>query len=271
MASTTMSFGKLYRNSSRSVWSIRRQLATIPYSNSPNDVFVRGNYLSSATITVPLRGASITPTDSIYTDLTVIIFKGFPASYMTTTTENSNWFYANDYTNNNQTGINCVCKSNGNDVLTSGFNYNTLETFALTPLLYFHGNPVINAATDTLVTFSNPEITAEGKRMENWLQSSSATDWGNRLFVGVYHNSTAVTWTNGSTTGIDLNWVFPYLPSDTSTMTQYIDLTLNYGSGIVKYHNGSEWVDCEALYYDGSEWKQCEAKYYDGSEWKVLG
>lgn len=49
-----------------------------------------------------------------------------------------------------------------------------------------------------------------------------------------------------------------------------ITLTINYeyNHKTVKYHNGSNWVECVPYYYDGSNWVQCDPYYYDGTSWK---
>ena len=270
MAGTTIQFGKANFNGSSTVWSVRRQILSLPVSRVPAEIFVAPNIVSaSSTITIPLRGGSTIPASGVYDNLKVVIFKGFNDDYIGSGNSRSNWMYGNNYTNSTsgQTGMNFICKESTSGMEEYGFQYGLIDNYVLTPLAYFSGSATLQAATDGLVTFSNPVFTSAGKKLENWLPSMvSNTDFENKLCVAVYHDSADVTWTDSSGGQTDLLWAYPSLKTE-----QYATLTLNYGTGAIKYHNGSEWVDCEALYYDGTTWRQCEVNYHDGSSWHTIG
>ena len=257
MASTTIQFGKANFNGSSTVWSIRRQILTLPVSKVPSEVFVSPNMASiSSTISIPLRGSSTIPASGVYDNLKVVIFKGFNENSFGTGDSRSNWMYGNNYSNatSGQTGMNFLCKESTSGMEEYGFQYGLIDNYILNPLAYFSGSATLPVADDKIVTFSNPIFTQVGKKLENWLPSmSSNTDFENKLCVGIYHDSPDVTWTDSNGGSTDLLWAYPSL-----TKEQYATLTLNYGTSAVKQYNGSEWIDCEFLQYDGANWTLCE-------------
>lgn len=261
MATTTLTFGPGYKNSANNIWSIRRQVLTIKPNTDTSSIFTSPNRpISSLTsITLPFRSGEYIPASKIYDNIKVIIFKGFNDSYIDTETSNANWFvFTGDH--------NGLAKESSSNITGAGFIYNNINTLATTPLAYFSGNvTVTSSAQDLTATFSNPTFTDAGKSLANWYVSTSDDDYAkNRLYVGVYHDSTT-NWTDASGNEATLNWTYP--TSDTGSI-----LTLGYSAGaIVKYYNGSSWQDCEVCYYNGSSWQPCEIQYYDGSAWQIIG
>lgn len=274
VSSTTIQFGKANFNENSSgdtiVWSIQRQVLSLPKARVPAEIFAAPNIASvSSTITIPLRGDSIIPASGVYDNVKVVIFKGFNNNFISTGNANTNWFPGKNSSNDKtgQTGMNFMCKENSSSLTTAGFRYGLIDTLALTPLAYFSGSATLETQKSKVVTFSNPTFTEAGKRLENWLPSLTDDDnYTNKLYVGVYHDSADITWRDSDGASCDLLWAWPSLTTD-----QYVTLTLNYGAGIIRYYTGSEWVDCEAYYYDDTAWKQCEIKYRDSSEWKTIG
>lgn len=269
MASTILKFGKTFFNSSQSVWSIRRQVLSLPLSGIPSEVFVSPNTpITTSTITVPLRGDSTIPSGGFYDNIKVVVFKGFEEDFINTGNSKTNWLQGNDYSANGQTGMNFLCKESDSSLGSAGFQYGVIDDLIIQPLAYFSGTAFIDARTDTNITFRNPIFTDDGQKLENWLPSTTdEEDYENKLFVGIYHDSSEVTWTDSNGSSCDLNWARPNSSSETY---QYAVLTLDYGSRGVKYYINNEWKDCEVHYYDGSNWKQCEVNYYDNG-WKSIG
>jgi hypothetical protein len=270
MASTTIQFGKAHFNGSSTVWSIRRQILTLPVSRVPSEIFASPNIASvSSTITIPLRGGSTIPASGVYDNLKVVIFKGFNDDYIGSDNSRSNWMYGNNYSNttSGQTGMNFICKESTSGMTEYGFQYGLIDNYVLTPLAYFSGSATLNKSTDGLITFTNPVFTDAGKRLENWMPSTvSNTDFKNKLCVAVYHDSEDITWTDSDGGQTDLLWAYPSLKTE-----QYATLTLNYGAGVIRYHNGSEWIECEVYRNNGTSWDRCEVNYHDGNSWKAIG
>lgn len=274
MASTTIQFGKANFNQNSSgdtiVWSIQRQVLSLPKAKVPAAIFAAPNIASvSSTITVPLRGGSTIPASGVYDNIKVVIFKGFNNKFINTDNTSTNWFpgknFANDTTG--QTGMNFMCKQTSSSMATAGFRYGLIDTLALTPLAYFSGSATLEAQKSAVVTFSNPTFTEAGKRLENWLPSLTDDDnYTNKLYVGLYHDSEDITWRDSNGVSCDLLWAWPSLTTD-----QYATLTLNYGAGIVRYYTDSGWVDCEVYYWDNGVWKQCETQYCNGLGWNTIG
>ena len=261
MATTTLTFGPGYKNSSNSIWNIRRQVLTIKPNTDTSSVFKTPNRpISSLTsITVPFRSGGYIPTSKVYDNLKVVIFKGFNDSFIDSGNLSNNWFvFTGDH--------NGLAKESSDNLNSSGFVYNTVDTLMTTPLAYFSGSlTVTSSGEDVSLTFTNPTFTDEGKSLANWYVSTSDDNYAkNRLYVGVYHDSTT-NWTDENGKEATLNWTYPTLDSGSI-------LTLGYSAGAtVKYHNGTEWKDCEVYYHNGSEWKQCEVNYHDGDAWKIIG
>lgn len=261
MATTTLTFGPGYQNSSNTIWSIKRQVLTIKLNTDTSSFFVSPNrpISSQTSITLPFRSGEYIPASKTYDNLKVVIFKGFNNNYINITTADSNWF---PFTGDR----NGLAKENRSNIDGAGFQYSMVNTLMTTPLAYFSGSvTVTQAAQDLTVTFSNPTFTEAGKSLANWYVSTSDDDYAqNRLYVGVYHDS-ATDWTDASGNEATLNWTYPTLDGGTT-------LTLGYGAtGIVRYHNGNTWQECEVYYHDGSGWKPCEVQYHDGSGWKSIG
>lgn len=42
-------------------------------------------------------------------------------------------------------------------------------------------------------------------------------------------------------------------------------------NSVIKYYNGTEFVNCDVNYYNGSEFVLCEVKYFDGTSWVDIG
>ena len=280
MASTTIQFGKANFNKNSNgdtiVWSIQRQVLSLPIARVPSEILVSPNIASaSSTIAVPLRGNSTIPASGVYDNLKVIVFKGFKSDYIGTdqTDVNKRWFYRNDSDNDYQTNMSFLCKTNDSDLDVAGFRYGLIDNtmiddpMALTPLAYFSGSATLAPQENKVITFSNPTFTEAGKKLENWLPSTTSnSDYENKLYVGVYHDSADITWVDSNGVSCDLLWTYP-----STTTEQYATLTLNYGAGIIRYHTGSGWIDCEVYHHNGSAWNQCEVNYYDGTSWKTIG
>lgn len=271
MASTTIQFGKAYFNSSSSVWSIRRQILSLPKSKVPTEIFTSPNLASSSsTIAIPLRGDSTIPSSGVYDNLKVVVFKGFNESFINSSDDNLKWSYGNNYSDSTsgQSGMNFLYKKNSSSLSSAGFQYGVVEDLVLHPLIYFSGSATLNPQENKVVTFSNPTFTEMGKKLENWWSTpaSSENDFANKLYVGIYHDAAGVTWTNSSGTACDLLWTYPSL-----TTEQYATLTLNYGANIIKYYTGTSWQDCEVYYYNDSNWQPCEIQYYNDTGWHSIG
>ena len=271
MASTTIQFGKAYFNSSSTIWSVRRQILSLPISKVPTEIFTSPNLASvSSTITIPLRGDSTIPASGIYDNLKVIVFKGFNENFIDSNDSNLSWSYGYNYSNDTsgQTGMNFLYKESSSGMSSAGFQHGSIENLVLQPLVYFSGSAILEPQESKVITFSNPTFTDLGKKLENWWSTPAAseTDFENKLYVGIYHDSSNITWTDSNNNPVDLLWTYPSLTTD-----QYATLTLNYGTSIIRYYTNNTWQDCEVYYRDNSEWKLCELQYYDGSGWKPIG
>jgi hypothetical protein len=44
-------------------------------------------------------------------------------------------------------------------------------------------------------------------------------------------------------------------------------LVITYVLGTVRYHNGTQWVECVVYYHNGTEWIQCIPYYNSGGTW----
>ena len=266
MATATFNFGKGYKNSNSDIWSIKRQVVALPMGAAASTVFASPNRpLSSTTITIPLRTGSVIPANKIFDKVRVIIFKGFNEDYINASDSAKKW---TDFYGSERNGI--IKNSSSNTA--HYFSYSSVGTMALTPLAYFQADIAVNTtAEDFTYTFTNPTFTDAGKSLANWHVTTSQDDQvKNRLYVGIYRND-AANWMNG-TSEATLNWSAPWGDRAGFQFDLTTDLNLVYSAGAtVRYHNGTEWKECEVYYHTGSEWKQCEVNYHDGSAWKTIG
>lgn len=258
MATTTLTFGPGYNNGRGTIWSIRRQVVTLPLNTDTSSFFKTPNrpISSSTSITLPLRSGQYIPSNKTYNNLKVVIFKGFNNSYIDNGTSKTNWFVFNDV----HYGL--AKETSDEEYWFDKIHANTLMT---TPLAYFSGSVTVNtSAEDVTATFTNPTFTEAGKSLANWYVSTTDDNYArNRLYVGIYHDSDTV-WTDASGNEATLNWTYPTLDNGTT-------LTLGYGeSGTVRYYTGTEWKTCEVYYHNGSNWIPCEVNYYDNG-WKPIG
>lgn len=190
-------------------------------------------------------------------EIGLIIFKGFnPQTFNGTWSSNSsdpNWHY------NITSPAGLIYKVNSSKVDDYGFHKDHLSS-CITPLIKCSGAKTSSTGDITLSSsdFSFIEITNEGSKLSNWNWSNTVGDW---LGVGVYcveskDFSNIVRWEVAS--------------NGTSART-YFNLTLNYENtptGIIRYNNNGNWVNCIPYYYNNG-WKQCIPYYYN-NEWKQL-
>ena len=84
MATTTFTFGPGYKNSDGNIWSIKRQVLTLPKAAAASSIFASPNVAASSLMSIALkfRSGENIPANGVYDNIKVVIFKGFNNSYI---------------------------------------------------------------------------------------------------------------------------------------------------------------------------------------------
>lgn len=53
----------------------------------------------------------------------------------------------------------------------------------------------------------------------------------------------------------------------TSSASNGVTFTYKPPFKTIKYHNGTDWVECIAYYHDGTKWVKCDLYYHNGTKW----
>ena len=187
----------------------------------------------SVSVTLQLSSDASAGTRS---DYNLVLFNGSTETYPNV----SNW-------KNLKTNIACASNYEGQSSTTYFYLNNTNFTSQYT--FYVNQNITPNfSSVSTRQTFTfDFDIPSEYQDKSLWN--------GNNIFLGFAPKDV-----NPTSAG-SIYW------STNATAT----LTLQTRSGIIRYHNGTAWKDCEVYYYNGGSWNLCEPYYHNGSSWKPLG